>query len=510
MVRNMVSEERIKTNLLLTDYLDYWDELSVKSIDDEWSRRYYVYLMNQINQQINEAIGWLDTEEAKDFFFGHAQEQKEIFEELESEWERILNEKYETIDDLLEEVYKYGKIKGYQKISETLKYTETDKLALTHVRNYNFNLIQKLDGELRQAIKNRIFQAVISGENPRSFANKLVDLGLERLPNSTFTPQQRAVMIARTEVARAQNTGILQSYVNEGYTQVKILTAEDDNVCYLCLKNAYEFNEDDDVIFANRGEERIHNIKDLIDKKNWVPLHPNCRCTYLSIWESKSESKGEVVNLTNDNYSDWAYEYDGTEYRFHGNTPLSREKFQMKYGIDINKLSEDEKLFLMIYTKNSGPINDYLRLEEKTDECFNYYSKKWGILSSGLKKEKELEINLSFEDALNIYEGIFKKYSKKLDEDIILCRRENNRHMGRDGKKVYDDKAFTSTSIYEFAKEDEYGNNINYILVPKGERILYIEGITSAPEDYEVLFKPGIHLDWIEDLGSNKKVWKLG
>ena len=466
MVRNMVSEERIKTNLLLTDYLDYWDELSVKSINDEWTLRYYNYLMNQLNQQINEAVEWLDTEEAKEFFFGEAEQEKEIFAELESQWERILNSKYETIDDLLEEVYKYGKIKGYQKIAETLRYSKTDKLALTHVRNYNFNLIQKLDGELRQAIKNRIFQAVISGENPRSFANKLVDLGLERLPNSTFTPQQRALMIARTEVSRAQNTGILQSYVNECYTQVKILTAEDDNVCYLCLRNAYEFNEGEEVIFANRGEERVHNIKDLIEKKNWVPLHPNCRCTYLSIWESKGNCDGEkyVVDLTDNNHYDWTYNYDDKIYQFHGNTPLSREKFQMKYGIDIDKLSEDEKLFLMIYTENSGPINDYLRLKEKTAECFNYYSEKWGRINSRLNKEKNLERNLSFEDALNIYEGIFKKYSKKLDEDIILCRREKKRHMGIDGKKVYDDKAFTSTSIYEFAKEDEYGDNINYIL----------------------------------------------
>ena len=94
------------------------------------------------------------------------------------------------------------------------------------------------------------------------------------MPNSTFTPQQRAVMIARTEVARAQNTGILQSYVNECYTQVKILTAEDDNVCYLCLRNAYEFNEGEEVIFANRGEERIHNIKDLIEKEELGSFTP--------------------------------------------------------------------------------------------------------------------------------------------------------------------------------------------------------------------------------------------
>lgn len=508
MVRNMVSEERIKTNLLLTDYLDYWDELSVKSINDEWTLRYYNYLMNQLNQQINEAIEWLDTEEAKEFFFGEAEQEKQIFAELESQWERILNSKYETIDDLLEEVYKYGKIKGYQKISETLRYTKTDKLALTHVRNYNFNLIQKLDGELRQSIKNRIFQAVISGENPRSFANKLVDLGLERLPNSTFTPQQRALMIARTEVARAQNTGILQSYVNEGYTQVKILTAEDSNVCYLCLRNAYEFNEEDQVIFANRGEERIHNIKDLIEKKKWVPLHPNCRCTYLSIWESKGEYEGEkyVVNLTDNNYHNWSYQHEGKTYSIQGNTPIGRDEFVEKYGVDVNKLDDESKAFLILYTDDGDrAINGYLRgLLTKEEAIY-----KWNETIDKLFENGDLDYELSFDRALQIKEEVFNQYSKTLDEDIIVCRREVDRFMGRDGQTKYEDKGFTSTSIYEYAKKEIYGEELNYILIPKGTKILYVEPLTCEPGDYEVLFEPGIELNLVENLTENKKVWSL-
>ena len=35
MVMIMVSEERIKTNLILMDSLDYWDELTLKAIDDD-------------------------------------------------------------------------------------------------------------------------------------------------------------------------------------------------------------------------------------------------------------------------------------------------------------------------------------------------------------------------------------------------------------------------------------------------------------------------------------------
>ena len=81
--------------------------------------------------------------------------------------------------------------------------------------------------------------------------------------------------------------------------------------------------------------------------------------------------------------------------------------------------------------------------------------------------------------------------------------------MGRNGKTSYDDKGFTSMSIHEFTKPEEYGDELNYILIPKGTKILYVEGITSSPRDYETLFLPNIHLDWVEDLSSKKKVWKL-
>lgn len=271
----MISKERIKTNHLLLDELDYWDELDIKNNNDPYVNKHYREIMQIINQQLDTSIEWLDSQEAKDYFYGEMQYQKDIFELMESQWDRILSGKYDKIEDIIEEVYEYGKIKAHTDIEERLRYTEADKLALTHIRNYNFKLIRKLDNELRRSIKNQIFQGVIKGENPNSIASKLVKLGVERLPNSTLSPRQRAVMIAKTEVSRAQNTGILQSYVNEGYEEVKILTAEDDNVCYICLKNAYEFN-DAEIIYSNHGKERVHNIQEMIKKKEYVPAHPHC------------------------------------------------------------------------------------------------------------------------------------------------------------------------------------------------------------------------------------------
>ena len=279
----MVSEERIKTNLLLMDELDYWDELTVKAINDEWTLRYYNHIMNLLNNQVDESIKWLDSEEAKELFYDEAEYQYGLFQSLEDEWDEILENKYPSIEALLQEVYNRGKAKGYTEMREHIRFTDTDKLALEFVRDYNFGLIRKIDSDTREHIRNTITSAVISGENPRSVASKIMDTVGTRLEGSTFTPAQRAVMIARTEISRTQNTGILQSYVNEGYTEVKILTAEDDNVCYTCLMAAYEFNEDTQVIYSNHIKERVHKITNLVNSNNFVPLHPNCRCTYLSI-----------------------------------------------------------------------------------------------------------------------------------------------------------------------------------------------------------------------------------
>ena len=273
----------------MMDELDYWVELTVKAINDEWTLRYYNTIMNLLNSQVDESIKWLESDDAKELFFEEAQYQYGLFQSLEDEWDSILEMKYDNIESLLDEVYRRGKAKGYAEMRQHIRFSDTDKLALNFVTGYNFGLIQRIDNDTRNHIKNLIIRSVISGENPRKVAPKIMDTVGTRLTGSTFSPMQRAVMIARTEISRVQNTGILQSYVNEGYTQVKILTSEDNNVCYLCLKTAYEFNDEEGVVFDNHGEERIHNISDLIDSNNFVPLHPNCRCTYLSIWKTKEE-----------------------------------------------------------------------------------------------------------------------------------------------------------------------------------------------------------------------------
>lgn len=302
-------EDRILTNQLLIEDLKLEELFTEKSLrDDVQLMKYYRLISQQIEDTLQASVDWIDSDEAKDFFFNEAYKQQEIWESLDEDWDAILSGQYETIDDLLEEVYDYGKIRGYSNMAETLRYTPTDRLAFAFARNYNYGLIRNLDNDLRGAIKDRLTRAAIQGENPYSLAPDIYKLGVTQLPGSTFTPYQRATMIARTEISRIQNTGILQSYVNEGYTRVKLLTAEDDNVCTVCLRYAYEFNNDDKIIFENRGAEIVHDIKALLDGGSYPPFHPFCRCTYLSVWEGKVNSddvEPYMVNLTPiDNWGD--------------------------------------------------------------------------------------------------------------------------------------------------------------------------------------------------------------
>lgn len=297
--------QRRLTNEMLMEYLDFIGELDIRKSNDERMDRYYYLLVNLIEHQIDVGIRWLGSEEARDYFFGEAEFQHDSFKALEEEWDDILSKKYPSVQALLDEVYRRGKGKGYLDMGERLRLTPADMEAFNIAREYNYHLIRKIDNDVRSNIKNKIVAGVIAGDNPNVIAPKILQVADEQLEGTSFTPKQRATMIAKTEVSRIQNTGMLQSYINEGYLEVKLLTAEDDHVCTTCLRYAYEFNEDDEIIYANHGEEKVHNIIKLIKGGKFPPFHPLCRCTYLTVWASKTAPPEDpfIVDLTPDDWN---------------------------------------------------------------------------------------------------------------------------------------------------------------------------------------------------------------
>lgn len=415
-----ILREELITNHLLLDYFDLWDEFDIKSANDAREVRYYNQLMNLINGQLDAGIRWLDSDEAEQYFKGESKYQREVFQALEDEWDEILSSKYSSVDALLSEVYRRGKAKGYADMRSRIRYTEQDKLALAFAREYNFGLIQIYDDDVRNQIKNKITEAIVAGDHPNTLAPKILSIAEERLDGSNFTPKQRATMIARTEVSRVQNTGILQSYVNERYTEVKILTAEDDHVCDLCLKYAFEFNKDEDITFENRGSEKVHNIIKLLKGGVYPPFHPVCRCTYLSVWESRGNvSIDQTVKLVSPKVYDRLKErLYVKEIRKKTSTRATPEEVAKKYNMDYHIDENGNHIF---YDKEN---KTYLRIDKFYIENKSFRNNLIDFTNSGKSRYDLEEIMMIYNNAPKIYkmapnEIVFMKQPKGEKYNLI-------------------------------------------------------------------------------------------
>ena len=295
-------DPQVLTNMLLIDELGLWGLFDSKSIDDNQTKQYYQLIDDLIDTQISESIAWLQSDTAKEYFFQQVEVEKEIFNALEDAWDTIFDNSYENVDDLLDSIYDEGKKQGYSQMKETIRYTDADIQAIRLAKDYNYDLIKNLTGDLQSTVKNKILQGIITGENPYNLSRTLTKAGVTKLDGSPFTARQRATMIAKTETSRMQNTGMVQSYLNEGYTQVKILTAEDKDVCTTCLEYAFKFNKDEPRVYSPEllKREQVHDIVTLIKGGKFPPFHPFCRCTYLTVWETKKDapSNPPIINLT--------------------------------------------------------------------------------------------------------------------------------------------------------------------------------------------------------------------
>ena len=92
------ADDHTLTNLLLIEEAGLWDLFDSKSISADQTKRYYQLIDSLIDSQIGESIAWLQSDEAKKYFFEEAELQKEIFDALEDSWDTIFDEHYKNVD----------------------------------------------------------------------------------------------------------------------------------------------------------------------------------------------------------------------------------------------------------------------------------------------------------------------------------------------------------------------------------------------------------------------------
>ena len=115
---------------------------------------------------------------------------------------------------------------------------------------------------------------------------------------------------------------------------------------------------------------------------------------------------------------------------------------------------------------------------------------------------------MGFDKSLKILNDIFEK-GKTLEEDLVVVRRQKEHMSNYAEDGIYHSDACLSTSLSENVKPEEYGNYVNYIVISKGTKILYIEGVTSTRGEYEVLLDKNMDLQHIKEESEYLTHWKL-
>ncbi len=256
-------------------------------------QQYLRRLLSGLDNQMLTVSEWLGTDEAKRFFRTRHDDIAEFFQEsgIRNELQGIINSNVTNSDDFIEKFYKVGSRLGYSDIHKKLLYTPADREALYHVTQYNFELIRDLNTTLYEGIQETLFNAVAAGQGADVTTRDILALGIKPLPLKNnegevvrlISPYARARMIARTEHARAVNTGTLQAYSNYGVEKVEIITVGDSLVCDDCI------------------DLQDNNPYTLEEAMNLLPVHPNCRCSYGPVVETPlyfPEDNPVIVDLT--------------------------------------------------------------------------------------------------------------------------------------------------------------------------------------------------------------------
>ena len=257
------TERRISTNKLLMDILEFDKALFDNSTLSNDEIKYFDSIIEGFNNQTQFYIDWLDSDEARRIFYENEEYNEHTFGKIEEQIKEIANDTSLTADEIITRIYDSGLQAGADEIKRTKYYNDATKYGLSFLQNYNFDLITNINTDLANHIRAEIFTGIAAGEGMPEVAQRILAATDNSLTGKTLSARQRAMMIARTETARAMTQGRLQSYANYGVREVKILTAGDENVCAICRE----------------AETKIFKIE---EAGNLVPFHPLCRCSVMA------------------------------------------------------------------------------------------------------------------------------------------------------------------------------------------------------------------------------------
>jgi HK97 family phage portal protein len=211
-----------------------------------------------------------------------------LFTTQEAEVLENLNEEYKAISDVLFDAKKNNKdwklvlLPIIKRVVEDKTLEELDFLGvggslslqsdtlINYIERDSMEFVSSVNTTTRNKLKKTLSDGVKLGEDADQLAKRIRDIYKEATEN-------RAKMIARTEVMRANNFATQEAYRQSGIVVGKEwLTAIDERTCPYC-------NELDGKILSLKD----NYFSSSFGKISEPPLHPRCRCTTMPVFDKE-------------------------------------------------------------------------------------------------------------------------------------------------------------------------------------------------------------------------------
>jgi SPP1 gp7 family putative phage head morphogenesis protein len=157
--------------------------------------------------------------------------------------------------------------------------------ALNALEDYFLQFVHDVADREKQSIKAELSDGINAGLPTKVIAQNILaslDHEIHYVDDSgkivrTVPADSWAEMVARTEVARAQNAGVIEAYRAAGVERVTFIAADDERTCPVC-------EELDGQTF---------DLSEIEGSDEEIPVHPSCRCTWVSADKELAPAQGE-------------------------------------------------------------------------------------------------------------------------------------------------------------------------------------------------------------------------
>lgn len=261
MTRKIFVDDDLIDNLILKSLPpEYEVLLNDESLDSDEEEYFYLILLI-LSGQINEAKKWLHSDEFKRISKDIENVPLNFFDDLELKLRVYVQDKFELLlAPLISIFYEYANEQAYKSLNKIPTMTDNDLLRFLRLKQYNYHILSNLCVDLNKNFKDIIFEDIMNGKDVKDMEEDIENSGVD--PINKHTAQQRAKMIAQTEVNNIKQNSKIQAYIDNDIHWVDIITKGDGKVCSICLdaesNNPYPIEEADGMI----------------------PFHPRCRCEY--------------------------------------------------------------------------------------------------------------------------------------------------------------------------------------------------------------------------------------